>query len=313
MRGMRLVVFIVFSTVAGCAQTSSPAPPQSARQALVEMFMGKGTDDFIKHLPNDARKALVRKGETPETSAVLRIASGVREITGSAARIETFETGPDLFISEEVGTHETVEIAVEHDSLLGDDDEIELSVHVSKNGEPQPLPVLPVLVFRLRQEDDVWRLIEAIVSARVPLTDPDYLQGVRKQQDDANSAGARVRLTIIAEAENRYAAEHREIGYSCSLTTLFAPSADPGQTGYYAAGFAGEEANAYRFALSGCEGTPASKFRLIAVPIDSGSEMKVLCTDESGKIKSIQQSKKSSCFSRGEVVSEAPVPSYSAD
>ena len=51
----------------------TPPPPQSARQALIEMFMGKGSDDFAKHLPEAARQTLIRKGETPEGSSfVLR-------------------------------------------------------------------------------------------------------------------------------------------------------------------------------------------------------------------------------------------------
>src|SRR5712672_204594 len=38
------------------AQTATPPPPQSARQALLEMLFGKGENDFKKHLPEDARQ-----------------------------------------------------------------------------------------------------------------------------------------------------------------------------------------------------------------------------------------------------------------
>src|SRR5258708_4322202 len=50
--------FCMLAILAGSissAQTPAPPPPQSARQALIEMFVGKGPDDFVKHLPEDAR------------------------------------------------------------------------------------------------------------------------------------------------------------------------------------------------------------------------------------------------------------------
>ena len=56
-------------------QNSQPPSPQSARQALIEMLFGKGPDDFTKHLPDDAKHVLVHKGEGPESSMILRIAS----------------------------------------------------------------------------------------------------------------------------------------------------------------------------------------------------------------------------------------------
>lgn len=37
------------------AQAATPTP-QSARQALIEMFVGKGANDFAKHLPEATRQ-----------------------------------------------------------------------------------------------------------------------------------------------------------------------------------------------------------------------------------------------------------------
>ena len=81
---------------------------------------------------------------------------------------------------------------VEHDSLLGEDDEIELSVHYYKDGQLQPLPVVPDLTFTLKQEKEIWRLTEVTAAAHVPLTDPDYLKGLRKQQNEANESQRRI-------------------------------------------------------------------------------------------------------------------------
>ena len=67
------------------AQTVTPPPPQSARQALLEMFLGKGENDFQKHLPEAAHQALIHKGETPETSSMLRISTIGRQMVAQGA------------------------------------------------------------------------------------------------------------------------------------------------------------------------------------------------------------------------------------
>ena len=307
MRALRLVCFIMVLAVAGIAQNSAPLPQQSARQALIEMFMGKGSDDFTKHLPDEARKVLIRKGETAETSFVLRMAAVGREVTAQGGRIDTFDTGPNILISEDANHLEKVEVAVERDSLMGDEDEIELSVHPYKDGQPESLPVVPSLIFRLKQENEIWKLAEVTVAAHMPLTDPDYLKGLHEEQDKSTEQAAQSRMVMIAQAETTYAANHQDVGYSCTVTNLFPPSA-AGQIGYSAAGLDNNEGNGYRFSLSGCDGAPASKYRLMAVPVDPESTMKVFCADESGTIKFVIGDHKASCFSDGKTVGEAATP-----
>jgi hypothetical protein len=295
----------VFGGLAMMGQNTQPPPPQSARQALIEMFMGKGADDFSRHLPDDARQALIHKGETPETSIALRIASIGRGLAADGGHIETFDAGPNILVSEQADGHERIEVAVEHDSLMGEGDEIELSVRMYKDGQLQTLPVVPRLTFTLQQEKDIWRLTEVTVAAHVPLTDPDYLKGLRKEQDESNEQGAQGRMMTIAQAETRYSVNHKENGYSCSLASLF-PAPDPGSDGaaYYFPGNVNEESNGYRFTLAGCDGPPALKYRLTAVPVDPDSATKAFCVDQSGTLKSIAAGKQSSCFSRGEVVTQ---------
>src|SRR5262249_22258451 len=117
-----LMVFPVVSVSVSAQNSASIQPPQSARQALIKMFFGSA-DDFTKHLPDEAKSALIRKGDTPEASIVLKIASIGREVSRTGQRVETFETGPNILILEDEANHERMEIAVEHDSLLGEDDE----------------------------------------------------------------------------------------------------------------------------------------------------------------------------------------------
>ncbi|HVN20247.1 MAG TPA: hypothetical protein VMU05_15790 [Dongiaceae bacterium] len=286
------------------AQTSQ-APPQTARQALIEMFLSKAEDDFSKHLPDAARHALIHKGETPDSSFVLRIATAGPAMVAEGGHIETFDSGPNILVTEQPERHEKIEVAVEHDGLVGEQDEIELSVHLYKNGQEQTLPVIPRLIFTLNQEKEVWKLTEVTVAGHIPLTDPDYLKELRKEQDEANEAMVQMRMGMLATAQKAYAAAHPETGYACSLQSFATPSTlppgaesapptDPGQ--------GNEEWRGYRFALSGCQGTPSTKYRLTATPIDPQSQAKTFCADESGTLKFITDGKPSTCFSSGQDV-----------
>jgi hypothetical protein len=286
------------------AQTATPPPPQSARQALLEMLFGKGENDFQKHLPEDARQTLIRKGETPETSTILRVSTISRQMIAQGEKVDTFDTGP-IFLSAVMSDHERVECSVERDSLMGESDEIELSVHYYKDEQLQALPVVPDLIFTLKQEREIWRLTEITAAAHIPLTDPDYLKGLRKQQDEETESQARNRIAIIAGVETGYIGRHPEIGYSCSLSTLFArdPNANPAEF-VFDPGQGNEEWYGYRVTLNGCEGTPPSKYRIAAVPADPDAGLKTFCSDESGTVKFVAGGKTSSCFSRGKPVGE---------
>jgi hypothetical protein len=312
MRHIRLVLLVtVAASISLPAQTPTPPPPQSARQALIEMFLSKNAEDFAKHLPDDARRALIHKGETPDTSVVLRLFNLGRQMMAEGELLETFEAGPTLLLSEQKDHHEKIEVVVEHDSLMGEDDEIELSVHDYKDGQPQSLPVVPRLIFTLQQEKDIWRLTEVTVAAHVPLTDPDYLQGLRKDQDEQNELAAQSRVRMIASAETAYAAKHPDSGYACTLSNLFPPP-DEGETNDNAS-FANEESRGYRFTLTGCDGNPASKYRITAVPVDGDAGLKTFCADESGTLKYVTGGKSSTCFSRGQVVTTGAGGFYGQD
>jgi hypothetical protein len=317
---MRRFCLALWLSVAGCAallaQTATPAsttpPPQSALQALLEMFLGKGENDFTKHLPEVAHEALIHKSDSQETNLALRISTFGHQMVAQGEHVESFETGPNLLLIEQNGGRERYEVAVEHDSLIGEDDEIELSIHDYKDGQLQSLAVVPRLTFTLRQEKEIWRLTEVTAAAHMPLTDPDYLKGLRKEQNESNESAAQNRVTVMATAETNYAARHPDRGYACSLGTLLTsePGASPGENGFVSdPGQGSEEWSGYRFALAGCDGTPAAKYQITAVPIESDAGIKTFCADESGAFKFISPGKSSSCFSRGEPVNTPPATS----
>jgi hypothetical protein len=291
------------------AQTFAPLPPESARQALIEMFFGKGENDFAKHLPDAAHQALIHKGETERTSVVLRISSIGRQLAAEGGgHIETFDEGATLLVTEPNPGHDKIEAIVEHDSLLGEEDEIELSFRYYKEGKMQTLPLVPRLTFTLKQENEIWRLTEVTAAAHIPLTDPDYLQELRREQNEANEGAAQSRVNSIAVSETTYAAQHPDLGYTCTLANLFppVPANENGPSPF--AEDASEEANGYRFAITGCVGTPASKFRVSAVPTDADAGQKTFCSDASGTLKFTTDGKSSTCFSQGQPVNPPGPP-----
>jgi hypothetical protein len=311
MRQAQCALALILAGTSLTAQNLQTPPPQSARQALIEMFLGKGENDLAKHLPDVTRKTLIRKDESPESSIVLRIAAIGRSMAEQGRTVETFDTGPNILITEQPD-HERVEVAVEHDSLMGDQDEIELSIHGYKDGQEENLPVIPRLIFTLKQEKDVWRLTEITVAGHIPLTDPDYLKGLRKQQDEANEQMAQMRMNMIINGQKAYSAAHPEIGYACALSSLVPQKTESTDAEHTPASFdpgqGSEEWNGYRFTLNGCGGTPSSKYRLAAVPIDSESTGKTFCADEAGKVRFVTRGKPSSCFSSGQELN--PPPAY---
>lgn len=181
---MRQFCFILLLLSAACTSSGAqtqPLAPQTARQALLEMFTGNG-GGFEKHLPEVARHTLIRKGDTITASIMEKLASIGRELPGGGD-IQTFDVGPLLIVKADKAGHEKLEIVLERDSLLGEEDIIELSIRSYKEGQMEALPVVPRFVFSMAEEKDVWRLKEVTAEIHVPLSDQDYLDGLRKEQN----------------------------------------------------------------------------------------------------------------------------------
>ena len=249
------------------AQTQVPQA-QTARQALIEMFLGNEADAFAKHLPDAARKLLVHDENRLYSSTVFRMATFGRQMTLRGERTEILDSGSTILTSPQ-GQSDRLEVAVERDSMAGENDEIELSVHLYHDGREKSFSVIPRLIFTLKPEKGIWRLLEVTASERVPLTDPDYLSGLRQQQPEANESAAQGRIGIITAAETGYADQHPDRGYTRTLPSLFAQELNDNTSDdnsevsqlYYDPGQGSSEWNGYRFALTGCEGSPGRSSR----------------------------------------------------
>jgi hypothetical protein len=305
MRHTCFVLLIVLASVHAMAQTPPPPPPaQTARQALLEMFLGNSSETFEKHLPESARHALIRKGDTITSSLMLRFASLGQELSSGGSKLETFDAGPTLAISEDSNGHHKIEILIERDDPRGDDDVIELSFRTYQDGQFEVLPVVPRLIFSLKQEKDVWRLHELTAEAHVPLSDPEYLNGLRKEQNKGYERMAPIQVQMLVSAELNYSQKHPAQGYTCKLSTLFGAKFNPNAADQGAALFdpallEGRK-DGYVFSATGCTGSPATKFQISAVPQEDNSGMKAFCADESGALRFAADGQADTCLSSGE-------------
>ncbi len=114
--------------------------PQTARQALIEMFFGTAPNHLERHLSDSTRNTFKRMSGTGGMSMLDEFSMFANMTKGGGVKFETFDTGPTLLQAEEVEQNEKTEITVESDNLSGDDDEIELTLHITKEGNEQPLP-----------------------------------------------------------------------------------------------------------------------------------------------------------------------------
>src|ERR1700685_4414551 len=101
---------LIFSLLFGSVCASAQATPQTARQALLEMFFSKTPGTLEKHLPQATRAALPKPGTYPP------FLSGFSMLTSQMAargqQLQTFEAGPTLVMVEDLQAHSKFEITV---------------------------------------------------------------------------------------------------------------------------------------------------------------------------------------------------------
>ncbi len=286
-------VFLFSSTSYLAAQ--NPPPPQTARQALIEMFFGTTPNHMEKHLPDETRKVF-KKFNAGNGASALDQFSMFASMAKASGKLQTFDTGPTLIQVEDPRDGSKAEISVEADNLGGDEDEIELSLHLSKSGQEQLLPFVPRFTFVMRTDSDVWRLNEISVTVRVPLTDPTFLKNVEDHARRQNEEVTIWAIRSIGQAEKTYQGDHN--AFACSLAAL---NADSKQNVSKPVNLDPELArgkkNGYVFAITGCDGT---HYKIAAEPAVSGSGDRAFCADESGVVRASADGKATTCLAHGE-------------
>ena len=274
-------------------------PPQSARQALIDMFFGSSTDHLEKHLPDATRKTLKRLDSGEGTSMLAQISMFSAMAKAGGVNLQTFETGPVLLSADqpERGAAEHVEITVERDDLMGDEDQIEVALHVSKNGKEETLPFIPRFTFAMKSEKDIWRLNEISLTVRVPLADPDFLTTIEDKQRAQNEQMTIWSLRTVNESEKAYA--KAQGGYACTLSALGKKGANT--EALWDAQLVSGKKGGYIYAIPSCD---ASHYKIVAEPAVADSGQRAFCSDEGGTIRAAVDGKGTTCLRSGETVND---------
>jgi hypothetical protein len=322
MRKIVLAVAVAILWVAGArAQPTAAAPenaPQTARQALIEMFFSKTPGTLAKHLPAVTREALAKAGTL---SILQQYSLLVGQAQTQGLNVNTFETGPVLLNAENAKLNQKVEVVVDKDALRGDREDIELSFQVYKDGQAQRTPFMPQITFSMTQEAEVWTVNEISVTIHLPLADPDLLKAITEKMKPqsavsgtftprsdstapATGSDAMVLASMrtILTAEITYASAYPDVGFTCTLSSL--DGFGGGQPNQHQAmlinsGLASGKRYGFVFALSGCGGPPATSFHLTAAPHGNALGRKSFCTDPSGVIRSSSDGNPASCVAAG--------------
>jgi hypothetical protein len=327
---------LILSTVAVAqAQSSDTKTLQTARQALMEMFSLKTSGTFVKHLPAATLTALEKSGALQTLQQYSTLTSQLHS-SGNQNQMETFETGSVLLVTNDPRTGKKVEVVVESDSLEGDNDNIELSFRTYKDKQLERTPFMPRITFAMKMESGIWKLNEILFSVRLPLADPDFLksltenikprtaattpmqihsQPIQGQTIQSQSiqnqpttiifgmdASVMTAMKTILAAENTYSNTYRAFGYTCTLSDLdgFGGGApNEHQAMLIPSGLASGKKYGYIFSLSGCAGTPAAGFHLVAAPAGNNFGRRSFCADQSGTIRYSGDGNPGTCFAAG--------------
>lgn len=311
MARIALLFTVIVSVATLNAQTPKPVqatpPPQTARQALLEAFFGQGENHLERHLPEAAKKAFRQMdSSSPNFLSELSMISAQAKAPGS--NLQIMETGPVLLEAEQPGAGK-FQVMVDRDELVGDEDEIDLSFHMSRNSKPEPLPFIPRLTFMMKMEANVWRVNEVSFQARLPLGDPDFLKDFVKQlqekQKSSNQNSAMMNLYAIARAETSYQSSSANHAFTCSLSELSrAAKESTGENRFWIDdALASGKANGYIYALTGCDG---AHYKIVAEPATAGTGQRAFCSDESGTVRYAANGKATTCLTSGKPLSDAP-------
>src|SRR6476660_8960297 len=126
-RRFRLAICSAF-VFAGIAGKSSAFRDQSPRQALIEMLSG-GEAPFKKHLTVEMQGKLqnLMKASLDNAPSPLQVLLGVNS---STTKFQAFDLGPILFAFYNPQEHQRYEITIDREDRRGDQDIMELSLHL---------------------------------------------------------------------------------------------------------------------------------------------------------------------------------------
>lgn len=301
----RFALILLLASVLAVAQSDiTPPPPQSAREALIEMITSTAPGTFEKHLMKNTRAALEKLGTAASASGALGML--FRE---NPAGLETFDTGPVLLRYSDPRTKDRLEVLVDQDDYAGDREEFHFSFEFYAKGSAAPsamypeTPVVPTIAVTMRQEDDIWKVVDLSVTIDLPVSNQQFLDNVVAQESKRQKAGresmGQFAVAGMARAEDAYLKTHGTA--TCNLAELSPASRKAGETGIDAAGYVEMAKRDYKIALSGCVG---GNFVVTAEPVSAGAGLRAFCTDQTQTVRYAADGKASTCLQSGKPLGE---------
>ncbi len=296
-----------------------PQISQTPRQAVIELLTGDESA-AKKHFTLEVQKQIAATTGTTASAGGMSLLGMMNMAKGAGGpEFQTFETGPILFSVDNPKEQQKFELRVESDAVRGETADIDLSLHVFKDGVEQSLPVGFRILLGMKQQQSIWRLNAITFSVKVPVGDPrlfdpatwnQTLMAGRAMGVGGNFGAASVpdkipigrAVKMVGMAENVYLKKHPGEGFTCNLANLvhIGKGFDNGQPyTYLDSEFAGGVYNGYRFTLSGCDSKPASQFLVVAEPL-SGSG-KAYCSDATNTLRAADDGHGATCLASGRV------------
>jgi hypothetical protein len=324
--GAAFLLVAIFSSALFAQKKQAPVPPlQTPRQALTEIITG-GPKAITKHLTVEVQQ-LLAKGGSQSASAFAAFGSLQGQL---GSDVQSFESGPLLLVVNQPREHSKLEVKIENDDLSGDEDTMDLSLHmVRENSDQEPEDweaFFSRLSVNLKKQAGVWRLNKIGVGVEFPLGDPEFLQKTflkeQKQTGTAVATASNVEpytnkpevhrspeqlITLVAVAEYSFARQHPDAGFSCSLSDLAEATKSMGLDQVLSG-----PTDGYKVSLSGCQGHPAGSFQVVIEPI-SGNAGKAFCTDATRNIRIADDGRGSTCLAFGRMPAETANDHTSVD
>jgi len=316
-KGLLISAVVCLLSLSVFTQQQQPAKLQTARQALLEILTG-GEQAASKHLTVEVQQSLKQKNPKSGTIATQTLAA-LRSFGLNNANEEVFDTGSVLLAIKDPKTLERFEVHVDSDDLAGDEDTMQLSLHAFRDGQEidTAAQIISQIEIAMLKQQNIWRLNAITISARLPVGDPKLMEKLTSSMGDGMFGGKigvapgdnsqivqpepdiEQTVRMLAFAEGFHASTHPETGFTCSLTELLSNNSPMLQAMRLDPKMASGSFNGYKLAISGCQGTPAASFQIVAEPIAPSTGSKAFCTDATHNIRTSDDGRGSTCLSSG--------------
>jgi hypothetical protein len=303
-------------------QAKAAQAPETPRQALIDMITGGGKA-IQKHLTVEIQQAIAEASKKKDTPSRTSFDIGMvgMGLTGMPAlangkELQTFNSGPVLLSFSDPHDKEKIEVRLEGDDLRGNEDDLQLSIHISKDGQELTVPFIPSITVGMKQQDNIWRINEVSANFKLAIGDPKFFEDIGKfeqanesepQPKTSHNANQKAEpakmpvsltVTMLSYAEASYAQGNPEIGFTCNIADLI-NAKDGAFTDRLDPQIAGGTYNGYRFSITGCDAKPAIAFHIVAEPMVAGSGSKAYCTDPTRNLRIADDGKGNTCLASG--------------